>query len=304
MLQAVRSILDQDFTDLELIVSDDTAGGAVRSALAVLDDARLAVLEGPRQGQVPNTRFLWEQARGELIKYVHDDDYLLPGALEALVGAIDQFPEASLAWIRRKQLSPNGELTGDAPEGAAKRVSTSTLLSMCFEQLHNFVGEPTCSILRRDSLTPEEIEAYRGFRVRHLVDFLMYLAALERGPAVAVFRYLAVARLHPEQATWAGPDRSAGYFEWELFLRGELVRGGRISLQAALGCIERLRRAYNRYAPEFPELAVLAPGLDELEAELERGRGDPLGDAFQARWREAAEVLEARLARRPPREDR
>lgn len=99
--RAAQSVLDQTFTDFELIISDDDPEIGESWALAKsLEDAdprvRAVRNPGPR-GQDGNTNHLLGLATGEWIKPLHDDDVLRPRCLETFAVAVRGAPTAVLA---------------------------------------------------------------------------------------------------------------------------------------------------------------------------------------------------------------
>lgn len=296
---ALESVLSQDFADFELLVSDDSRDRAVRDTVETFADPRLKLLEGPRAGQVANTAFLWEQAQGELIKYLHDDDYLLPGALAALIKPLDDLPHASFTFVQRRLLHGDGRMTGDEPELRPRIYSEEAVVKDLLGGAHNPIGEPTCSMFRRTSL--DGVGTYEGFEVRSLIDLAMYLKAVERGPCVGVHRYLAVVRLHAEQFSKTSAERSAGVTEWELFIRLELTRG-RLPREAALRGVQRLLKFYRLYRTRWEDVALLLPGLETLTQDLRSNRErDYLEPAFRKAWARAEAIIEARKVAAAPR---
>jgi glycosyltransferase involved in cell wall biosynthesis len=297
--QALESVLSQDFGDFELLVSDDSRGRAVRDTVETFADPRLKLLEGPRAGQVANTAFLWDQAQGELIKYLHDDDYLLPGALAALIKPLDDLPHASFTFVQRRLLHSDGRITGDEPELRPRIYIETAVVNDLLGGAHNPIGEPTCSLFRRTSL--DAVGEYEGFRIRSLIDVAMYLKAVERGLCVGVHRNLAVVRLHAEQFSKMSPERSAGVTEWELLIRLELMRG-RLLPDAALRGVNRLLKFYRLYRKRWGDVALLLPGLEALAKDLRAKRDRNFMDsAFHKAWARAEAIIEERkaAARRP-----
>ncbi len=88
----IASILEQDYDDFELVVSDNANTDTTPEILAHLGGhPRLKVV---RQGQVLPVADNWTAAlqasSGEYILMMGDDDYLLPGALRRLHAAIER----------------------------------------------------------------------------------------------------------------------------------------------------------------------------------------------------------------------
>jgi glycosyltransferase involved in cell wall biosynthesis len=120
--RAVNSVLNQTYSNWELVISDDDDSEQKSPYLRQLveQDARIRLVknEGAR-GQVPNTNNALRQARGKWIKMLHDDDVLKPNCLTELVelaeryegeyeiacvtcGSDRYFDESRLFWERRE----------------------------------------------------------------------------------------------------------------------------------------------------------------------------------------------------------
>lgn len=90
----VESVFGSTYRPLEIVVSDDdhrkSAEAVIKSA-EVPSDVSLSYLSnrGPR-GQSRNLRNALQAARGELVSVIHDDDFYLPGGIDALMAT----------WIR------------------------------------------------------------------------------------------------------------------------------------------------------------------------------------------------------------
>jgi len=97
--RAVRTVLDQTFTDFELIVVDDgSTDDTLREAVAAAGgDRRLRVLELPHGGIVVALNAGIAAARGELIARMDADDEMRPRRLEAQVELLRRRPEVGVA---------------------------------------------------------------------------------------------------------------------------------------------------------------------------------------------------------------
>ena len=85
---AVRSVLSQSYTDIELIVVDD---GSKDSTLLLLNqlheqDSRLKILHTENQGVSRARNFGIEMSSGELLGFIDADDTMIPEMVERLVG--------------------------------------------------------------------------------------------------------------------------------------------------------------------------------------------------------------------------
>jgi glycosyltransferase involved in cell wall biosynthesis len=99
---AVRSVLEQDHRPLEILVGDDSPNAQNRAFIASLPhDEGVSVRYVPnetRLGQASNVNRLLMESRGDWIVILHDDDFLLPGALTSLFQATGRYPDAIAAF--------------------------------------------------------------------------------------------------------------------------------------------------------------------------------------------------------------
>jgi glycosyltransferase involved in cell wall biosynthesis len=94
--RTLRSVLDQEYPDLEYIVMD---GGSTDGSVDVLRsyDDRLAYwVSEPDEGQSWAINRAIERATGEVIAYINSDDFYLPGAFEA---ALPLFDDPAVRWV-------------------------------------------------------------------------------------------------------------------------------------------------------------------------------------------------------------
>jgi glycosyltransferase involved in cell wall biosynthesis len=97
---AVRSVLDQTFADLEVIVVDDGSTDDTREMVVALQsDPRLRCFRQRHRGRAAAARNMGiRHSRGELIGFLDDDDIWLPTKLERQVAALAAEPGAGVAW--------------------------------------------------------------------------------------------------------------------------------------------------------------------------------------------------------------
>jgi glycosyltransferase involved in cell wall biosynthesis len=124
--RAITSILRQDFSNWELVVSDDE--GPEGSTWSIVDeyartDPRVRIIENRRgRGQVENTNNAMLACAGRWVKLLHDDDWLAPGALKTFVEVSKKHPWAAFMTCAANIVEEN-RVKLHAPPPAEERVS-------------------------------------------------------------------------------------------------------------------------------------------------------------------------------------
>ena len=107
--RCLRSILEQDHDDYEIVVVDDASGDCgAEIARRLLRPTDRVVVNQTRLGAAENHNRCIEHARGDLVQFVHGDDELLPGALQVLSKPFDD-PEVALTFSRRRLVTDDDE---------------------------------------------------------------------------------------------------------------------------------------------------------------------------------------------------
>ena len=95
LARSVSSILAQTFEDYEVIIVDD----GTRLAVSEYEDPRVRVIASQgAHGPGPARNRGIEEAQGEYIAFLDDDDVWLPGKLDASVKALLDHPEAGVVF--------------------------------------------------------------------------------------------------------------------------------------------------------------------------------------------------------------
>lgn len=287
--QAIASVLTQGFEDFELIISDDCRSDDVRTIADRFKDSRIHYLRSDGVGATANVLNGWKQARHDLVKYLFDDDLLMPNALIDLVELCQRHPQALLSFGHRNIIDEAGRITGEpkfVAENKTAEISGAALRTLIARDIRNPIGEFSNVLFNRaNGLTPDDFLTYEGFQLRMIGDAGIYLNAAHRGPVVGVGRVVGAFRRHADQFSSPAynPLFSKSICEWELFVRGEFALGA-ITPQEALSGLDRLERGYARWKGEMPELAILHDGLARLRAKVSSGDRDVLDAPFRADW--------------------
>ena len=158
IVRCLRSILDQDGVDFEIVVvDDDSSDDCAAIAATMLRPGDRLIRNESRLGLNGNHNRCMKLAHGTCIQFVHGDDWLLPGALQKLARCFDD-PRVGLAFAPRRVLNH------DIPwwwRAASKphiyflklrqynRGPSLVTQMMLMGGAVNWIGEPTCVMFRR-----------------------------------------------------------------------------------------------------------------------------------------------------------
>ena len=98
--RAIKSLLDQDYGDFELIISDNTSTDGTQRICEdfARQDKRIRYARNERNiGLAPNHNKTFRMARGEYFKWVAHDDEYSPKMLSSFVEALDSAPPSVTA---------------------------------------------------------------------------------------------------------------------------------------------------------------------------------------------------------------
>lgn len=113
LADAIRSILDQTFTDFEFLIVDD--GSRDRSA-EIMDgfaaaDPRIRVIRQENKGLIASLNRLLDEARAPLVARMDADDISVPTRLELQVAFLDQHPDHGVVGANTHELDQHGAIT-------------------------------------------------------------------------------------------------------------------------------------------------------------------------------------------------
>lgn len=267
--QAITSALSQTFTDIEILIGDDTPNAALESIVKSFDDPRIRYFHHGFQKGTRNSRALWEHAGGKYVKWLFDDDVLMPTSVESLVNAMEANPQVVLAFHERLIIDESGNVVSTPnsllPAGQMALVDRQFLVENMVGRLHNFIGEPSNIMVVRDRVDISTAFDYRTWILDFIGDVAIYLNCAEQAPLLAVGGYLSAFRKHSGQASaTVSANFSAGLYEWELMVRGE-ASAGNMSPAALAYAQQELRRLYGQYSAELPEISRLLANLHEFD---------------------------------------
>lgn len=266
--RALVSAQSQTFTDIEILVGDDTPDAALADIVESIGDSRIRYFHHGFQKGTRNSAALMKRASGQYVKWLFDDDILMPQSVEVLYRALSAQPQSALAFHGRVVIDENDEIKSVprqvVNDGEQALVARSYLAREMIGKMDNFIGEPSNTMFNRDHVDFETMFDYRSWKLDFLGDVAMFLNLSERAPLLAVGGYLSAFRRHGGQSSNVkSANFSAGLFEWEMMVRGEAA-SGHLTPDALATAQRNLVGLYITYREQFPELNGLIASIGEL----------------------------------------
>ena len=137
--QTLRSVLDQDYAEVEYVVVD---GGSADESLGIIMEhaGRLAWwVSEPDAGQADAINKGLAHVHGEIVAWLNSDDQYLPGTLTAVAHAFEDNPDVALVYGNMQAVDETGAMTNTL---TYKQLSLEDLL--CFQ----IIGQPAAFMKR------------------------------------------------------------------------------------------------------------------------------------------------------------
>ncbi len=270
LARTLASARAQTFTDIEILVGDDTPDARLRELVESSGDPRIRYFHHGFQYGLRNQEKLWERATGKYVKWLYDDDLLLPGSVATLVAALELHPESAFAFHERVIIDANDQIIDTPatliPAGETALLDRDFLVRNMVANAENFIGEPSNTMLVRERVDIASLMKYRSRTFHYLTDVAMYLNMAEQGPLVLVGGHHSCFRRHDAQNSSAtGPAVATGFYEWEIMVRSEAAAGS-LPADALQQAKARLREIYTFAITQrgLARLSRLRQNLDEL----------------------------------------
>ena len=193
--ETIQSVLNQSFTDFELIIVDncstDNTEEVVKNYLA---DKRVSYYKNPKNlGLVGNWNQCLTYPKAEYIKFICADDKIHPEMLAKFYAVLEQYPNVSLITCD-KQLFDGQHWLVELPlrhlqEG--KKVIYHTMTTK------SWIGEPTSVMFRKSNLFLGKFRSDYTMQV----DWEMWNRQLTVGDCYIIPEPLAYIRAHASQHT-------------------------------------------------------------------------------------------------------
>ncbi len=144
--ETIESVLNQSFKDFEILVINDGSQDATLDIINSIKDFRLKVFSYSNAGQAVSRNRGFSQSSGEFIAFLDADDLWTPTKLEAQLKALQDNPQAAVAYSWSDFIDEKGQFLRGA--------SRSTLSGDVYAKLllTDFLDNGSNPLIRRQAL--------------------------------------------------------------------------------------------------------------------------------------------------------
>ncbi len=107
--ETIESVLNQTFRDFELIILNDGSQDSTLEVVSSIQDSRLKVFSHPNAGLAASRNRGTFHAVGEYISFIDADDLWTPDKLETQLKALQDNPEAAVAYSWTNYIDESGQ---------------------------------------------------------------------------------------------------------------------------------------------------------------------------------------------------
>jgi glycosyltransferase involved in cell wall biosynthesis len=207
---SLESALNQTYQNIELIVSDDSGGNEIETLLREYEESgragRIKYCKCPVRDAEYNHIYAMQNASGDYIKLLNDDDLLDSRNVETLAALLMQNPEASLVTSARTRIDSSGNQI--SPQGPFLPITKELVIidgqyaSSLALSRGNFIGEPNCTLFRRSYFVDIGVNFFRldaqGPVIGTPGDLAAWLNLLSRGDLIYCPTVLSYLRVHED----------------------------------------------------------------------------------------------------------
>ena len=190
VVEAVQSVLDQTYTDFEIILVDDGSTEDL-TPLQQLADERIRYVRQANKGVSAARNLGLDLARGRYIAFLDSDDLFMPDKLEKQVTCMEQRPDVVISHTSYQLMSREGEYIKDMPSG---KLFSGKVYPLIYVKPNI---APSTVMIRRDALD----DTVRFREQIHLgEDLLFFVHFVKKSELIGIEEPLTKFRVHGQNA--------------------------------------------------------------------------------------------------------
>ena len=130
--EAIHSVLNQTFAELELVIVDDGSTDATAELVGAVGDPRVRYLRQPHRGISAAMNSGLRDARTEYVARLDSDDIWLPDLLARLTAVLDARTDIGVAYGKAQAMNKHGQALAHT-QGMRGRFPNETLRSIVYD---------------------------------------------------------------------------------------------------------------------------------------------------------------------------
>ena len=160
--QSIQSVLDQTYTNWELIIVDDCSTDNTMEVIEAIADSRIRVFQNSvNSGAAVSRNKALREAKGKWIAFLDSDDLWMPQKLEKQIRFMEE-NECAFSYTNYEELDSDGNRTGVTVSGPA-RITKRGMFRYCW---------PGCLTVMYDR---EAVGLIQIEKIRKNNDYAMWL---------------------------------------------------------------------------------------------------------------------------------
>lgn len=278
--EALKSVLAQTYTNLEIFITDNSPGTETAEMIKpyLEQDARIRYEHHPEfteQDQWDRGMTFCRDSKAEYVNWLMDDDLFAPEKIEKGVGILLQANEIAMVSCYRKSIDEKGNPLSDAEQippisEISGQMKAQTVGSTMLWNISNFIGEPTAVLIRKAYLLDGYRLGWTGEEGDCFVsDFPTWLHLMTKGDLFYFAEPLCSLRVHKKQGSKDVAFTVKGTLCWVKMLRHAIDHGIFLTKEED---IQHALLAWTHVASKAL--------LDAIDMEYENGQADELQRVF------------------------
>lgn len=209
---AIASVLRQTYSNIEVIVSDDSSAESPEAIVASFQDARIRFRRNPTNlGIARNATAAFQSAQGKYVASLNDDDCWQENFLEKLIFPLEADPTLVLAFCDYHVIDANGTIDLQRTEQQTRREKRHQLQRGVYQPfwkvglVDQAVFTACAAVIRKGAVAWEQLQEGGVF----WDYYLTYLACRTGGGAYYCPERLAQYRMHADSENMVSGSRDA-----------------------------------------------------------------------------------------------
>ena len=193
--QTIQSVLDQTFSNFEVIISDDGSTDRTLEIVRSFTDPRISRIDAlAKVGAEANWNNSVANARADLIKLVCQDDLIYPQCLDTEFKAMTapENQDVAFCFSLRDFVTPNSRRIKGARASKTHltKYTKQMLLKKIVRSGGNSIGEPMAILFRKSA-----VKHAGNFRGDYVIDLDMWSRLVNHGSALFIAERLSAFRI-------------------------------------------------------------------------------------------------------------